>query len=329
MKHRISFCVIGIAVVLTTALSLSSLRADDGLSRQDDSASASQAYFTNVNASKEDRGQALDRREPLTFSPSIYQRAEFIGEASSLRIDREIEIDIDNSPYIYKPQKEVRCSSAFYLQIKDAFFVLSVIHGIVQQDEITLTPIERLSLVTAKGERLAFDNGFGSKARRLTLERKNLVDKATRYVKLAGRPFLLAKEDVVVFKLEKPLAGGFVPLLPGDYNSLKVDDPLTALTANGSAIGTTRSCRAAELKHIDENGFSRLRFLSNNPVGKDLIRQGDSGAPILDSRMRVIGVLLQVKNTGSQLWDGRIISDDALAVDVNRVVALISEHWNL
>ena len=316
MNNRISICL---AVVLT-ALSAISLRADDGSALQDGSASAlkiSQTSYANANTLKKER-LATDRPAPLTLSPSFDESSAFSGELSSLRLDLE---------FSRFPSDRNSSSSAFYIKIREAYFILSALHGIKERGK-SPSRIEMLSLVAANGERFAFDDGRGSEARRRDLERRGMVSKATSYVDLAGRPYLLIDEDVVVFKLAKPLPG-FVPLIPGDYKKLEVKDSLTALTANGSSIGATRSCRVAELNFANADHRSRLRFVSNLNDENSLFRLGDSGCALLNREEQVVAVLLQIKDIGMYNGNGALLSNDALAVSMNEVVALISSHWGL
>lgn len=122
---------------------------------------------------------------------------------------------------------------------------------------------------------------------------------------------------------------------------VKEYDQLKALVANPSVKGEYLQCTVEDPDCTDEAKRPRFQFYSASQSNKFM--SGDSGAPILNSENRVVGMLLQIQkqelvingvhtglvDTVEYGGSTRLVSSRARAVGFDRILPALQRYWGV
>ena len=225
------------------------------------------------------------------------------------------------------PEEREYCSAG-YLDFISALTIISVIHGISPEDRGPAA-IEYYSFVNARGDRFALDDGNGSAESRRALERRGEVQRVDYFVKLDGSPLLLEDLDVVVFRLAEELPG-MTPLRPNLNADVSYGDDVSVLASDFRTVGQKSRFDVGDANHI-EKGVPCYQFLSKNSNHENFVYSGNSGGFLVDSEMRVLGIVFKILDKNDRDLSGgyeRIVSDDGLAINLDFIYATAQNYWS-
>ena len=266
---------------------------------------------------------------PHKVAPSEVEQATF-PKNSCLQVERERDDEIASHGR----------SVAFCMKIYDSYCIVCADHALTQKDG---SPVDLhwILFVTPNGKRFALDDGRDSVKLRRAAEKKGLVKPVDFFVKLRGRAVRIGESDAAIFRLQDPVPG-LIPLEPlYSTTMVKEYDQLKALVANPSVKGEYLQCTVEDPDCTDEAKRPRFQFYSASQSNKFM--SGDSGAPILNSENRVVGMLLQIQkqelvingvhtglvDTVEYGGSTRLVSSRARAVGFDRILPALQKYWGV
>ena len=201
--------------------------------------------------------------------------------------------------------------TAFYFKSGvDKLWLVSALHGVVdpETDQVVL---EALSVVVGDVRyRLDYD---GSGERRRELERKGLRKPTQGVIDLLEKPRRLDGSDCVILPLKHPLSG-ITPLRRSS------DKLVAGVSTKVTTSEKTVKCKLENPNFIDRDGS----YLQISTAKNDYdLEPGFGGAPVLDERGDVVGMLTKIKNSDKKHTDengiSRFVSNAALCRSMSEI----------